>query len=74
MTAPIASGWSESLGGPCTHWKAPPFHGARRLQPFVGRECSAGIAESDLGTMQCSLRILRELDEQRRRCVRVHRG
>src|SRR5690349_293455 len=34
MTAPIASGWSESPGGPCTHWKAPPFHGARRFRPF----------------------------------------
>src|ERR1700758_2181542 len=29
MTAPIASGWSESPGGTCTHWKAPPCHGAR---------------------------------------------
>src|SRR6516165_3469321 len=28
MTAPIASGWSESPGGACTHWKAPPCHGA----------------------------------------------
>jgi len=28
MTAPIASGWSESPGGPCTHRKAPPCHGA----------------------------------------------
>src|SRR6516225_4081876 len=27
MTAPIASGWSESPGGTCTHWKAPPCHG-----------------------------------------------
>jgi hypothetical protein len=36
MTAPIASGWSESPGGPCTHWKAPPFHGARRNRPFAG--------------------------------------
>ena len=36
MTAPIASGWSESPGGACTHWKAPPFHGARRKQPFAG--------------------------------------
>src|ERR1700730_8215490 len=36
MTAPIASGWSESPGGPCTHWKAPPFHGARRFRPFTG--------------------------------------
>src|SRR6478735_4150656 len=35
MTAPIASGWSESPGGPCTHWKAPPCHGARREQPLL---------------------------------------
>src|SRR5580698_6369871 len=28
MTAPIASGWSESPGGACTHRKAPPCHGA----------------------------------------------
>jgi len=28
MTAPIPSGWSESPGGPCTHWKKPPCHGA----------------------------------------------
>src|SRR6516162_10702143 len=34
MTAPIASGGSESPGGPCTHWKTPPFHGARRYQPL----------------------------------------
>ena len=24
----LASGWSESPGGACTHWKAPPCHGA----------------------------------------------
>src|SRR6478736_6260073 len=29
MPAPVASGWSESPGGACTHWKAPPCHGAR---------------------------------------------
>src|SRR6202040_432803 len=40
MTAPIASGWSESPGGPCTHWKAPPFHGARRFRPFAGPRSS----------------------------------
>ena len=43
MTAPIASGWSESPGGPCTHWTAPPFHGARRKRSFRDRrdtECS----------------------------------
>src|SRR6516165_5243763 len=34
MTAPIASGWSESPGGPCTHWKAPPCHGAPPLRPL----------------------------------------
>ena len=28
LTAPFASGWSEAPGGPCTHWKAPPCHGA----------------------------------------------
>ena len=25
-----ASGWSSSPGGPLTHWKAPPYHGARQ--------------------------------------------
>src|SRR5271156_2827881 len=28
MPAPVASGWSESPGGACTHWKTPPYHGA----------------------------------------------
>ena len=28
MTAPVASGWSGCRGGTCTHWKAPPCHGA----------------------------------------------
>src|SRR5215510_8316709 len=35
MTAPIASGWSESPGGACTHWKAPPCHGAPPFLPFA---------------------------------------
>src|SRR4029077_4739126 len=35
MTAPIASGWSESPGGPRTHWKAPPCHGAHPRRSFV---------------------------------------
>jgi len=35
MTAPIASGWSGLPGGPCTHWKAPPSHGARQQRTFV---------------------------------------
>src|SRR6201987_1608270 len=32
MPAPVASGWSESPGGPRTHWKAPPCHGAPPLR------------------------------------------
>jgi hypothetical protein len=35
MSAPVASGWSESPGGACTHWKAPPCHGARGLPTFT---------------------------------------
>jgi len=35
MPAPVASGWSESPGGPCTHWKAPPCHGARGKRSFT---------------------------------------
>src|ERR1700732_2990818 len=35
MPALVASGWSESPGGPRTHWKAPPCHGAPPLQPLV---------------------------------------
>jgi hypothetical protein len=34
MPAPVASGWSESPGGACTHWKAPPCHGAHPLRTF----------------------------------------
>src|SRR4029079_3137097 len=34
MTAPIASGWSESPGGTYTHWKAPPCHGAPPRRSF----------------------------------------
>src|ERR1700751_5151356 len=40
MTAPVASGWSDLPGGPCTHWRAPPSHGAhpeRTCKPFWGR-------------------------------------
>ena len=50
MTAPIASGWSESPGGPCTHWKAPPL--SRRtpisavrgttIEPLVGHGVISG--------------------------------
>src|SRR4029077_17016506 len=36
MPAPVASGWSESPGGACTHWKAPPCHGAPPLRSLLG--------------------------------------
>ena len=35
MPTPVASGWSESPGGPCTHWKAPSCHGARGKRSLV---------------------------------------
>src|ERR1700751_642143 len=42
MPAPVASGGSESPGGPCTHWKAPPCHGARGIpDPFDPRVAAA---------------------------------
>src|SRR6201987_3282139 len=37
MPAPVASGWSESPGGPRTHWKAPPCHGAPPLRALPSR-------------------------------------
>ena len=37
MTAPIASGWSGLPGGACTHWKAPPLHGARHKRSLARR-------------------------------------
>jgi hypothetical protein len=40
MTAPVASGWSVRRGGTCTHWKAPPSHGARKQRSFRGRAIS----------------------------------
>ena len=35
LAAPIATGWSVSPGGACTHWKAPPLHGARQMRAFA---------------------------------------
>src|SRR6516165_271169 len=49
MPTPVASGWSESPGGPCTHWKAPPCHGAhpqRALSLCNGNRSSCPIAGS----------------------------
>src|SRR5215469_16961974 len=38
MTAPVASGWSESPGGFRTHWKAPPFTAHTQSRPSASRE------------------------------------
>src|SRR5947207_11792355 len=66
MTAPIASDRSESPGGPCTHWKAPPFHGARRKRPFAfqkrcvraGPEFGVSLAQQQEDQTMRKLRLL----------------
>jgi hypothetical protein len=47
MPAPVASGWSILPGGTCTHWKAPPCHGARHFRAFADTavEVSLGVGE-----------------------------
>ena len=49
MPAPVASGWSASPGGACTHWKAPPCHGAPPLRSLTkpSRRVSVGCAWID---------------------------
>src|ERR1700730_16606903 len=60
MPSAGASGWSESPGGPRTHWKAPPCHGAPPLQTFAPLKRKVGtgkhgsrldMAESELGVL-----------------------
>src|SRR6516164_8034914 len=36
MPAPVASGWSQSPGGPCTHWKSAALS-RRTWKPDLGR-------------------------------------
>src|SRR6476659_9559967 len=43
MPAPVASGWSESPGGACTHWKAPPCHGAHPKETLPGRSWNVAV-------------------------------
>src|SRR5258706_9103227 len=45
MPAPVASGWSILPGGPFTHWKAPPWHGARTFLPFPKRSLNVRILQ-----------------------------
>src|SRR5215467_542408 len=67
MTAPIASGWSESPGGPCAHWKAPPFHGARRFRPFAWPRWNRDVRRSRhvFGRASCTRNGLSALDCRR---------
>src|SRR5450755_724171 len=44
MTAPVASGWS-GCRGTCTHWKAPPFHGAHPTRTIDGESQCQFIAK-----------------------------
>jgi len=46
VTAPITSGWSISPGGACTHWKAPPLHGAHPLRSFVSQMAKRLVSKS----------------------------
>src|SRR5262249_8945171 len=74
MTAPIASGWSESPGGPCTHWKAPPFHGARRLAAVLAVDVagySRLMGEDEEGTLAALRAVRRELGDPK---IAEHRG
>ena len=45
MTAPDCFRLERLPGGPCTHWKAPPCHGARqkRKSPFIIRPILIGL-------------------------------
>jgi hypothetical protein len=46
MTAPAASGWSELPGGPFTHWKTSPFHGAHPERTFTWCRIQADRAKT----------------------------
>ena len=52
MPAPVASGWSESPGGACTHWKAPPCHGAHPLRTLVVGVSSSAYCKLVLTSLQ----------------------
>ena len=56
-----ASGWSSSPGGPLTHWKAPPYHGARQLRTFsvAAHGCPQAHRSSPSETWEPFLRMVR---------------
>ena len=44
VAAPVASGWSSLPGGICTHWKAPPCHGAHPKQTSQTESCRKPVS------------------------------
>jgi hypothetical protein len=52
MPAPVASGGSESPGGPCTHWKAPPCHGARGEPTFAELPLVRALTDGQIAAMR----------------------
>src|SRR6516225_4151077 len=71
MPAPVASGGSESPGGACTHWKAPPCHGARGKRSFddfvdAGEDRSRDRQSQGLRSLQIDnkIKLYRLLDGQ----------
>ena len=70
MTAPIASGWSEAPGGPRTHWNAPPFHGARRNQPFADAALIVLVENNVVARAIHGMIALGGRSEEVRKCAR----
>ena len=46
IAAPVASGWSGCRVGFRTHWKAPPFHGARQERTFEKKTATCQVQKS----------------------------
>jgi adenylate cyclase len=55
MPAPVASGWSESPGGACTHWKAPPCHGAHPQRTIADLRRQLAKSRAECEELQRSL-------------------
>ena len=43
----------RSPGGPCTHWKAPPFHGARQQQTHASQQTTSSLNHLVSSRQQC---------------------
>ena len=52
QAGPVASGWSESPGGACTHWKAPPYHGAHPKRSLVTADATVRNAPKQTSSVR----------------------